>query len=62
MKELPKIEVQETGKREFELTVNGNVIGTSKSDCDTRFHRHFLDGLFLDAYELGKEVGRGPIW
>lgn len=34
MNQLPKIEVRETGKREFELLVAGNVIGTSKTDVD----------------------------
>ncbi len=59
---LPNIEVRETGKREFELLINGNVIGTSKTDVDARIHKYYLDDLFIAVYELGKDVGRGPIW
>jgi hypothetical protein len=41
----PIIEVRAAGK-EFELVVNGHVIGTNKLNCDAMFHKHFLDELF----------------
>jgi hypothetical protein len=56
---MPQATVQQLSEKEFALLVDGVQIGTSKTDCDARFHMHFLNGLFegtaprpLDVFTL----------
>ena len=51
----PKIEVREVDPKTWGLFINDILVGTNKLNCDAMLHKHFLDELFSDVYEAGKE-------
>jgi hypothetical protein len=53
----PKVET--VSDREHLLTVDGEIIGVSKTQYDALFHKHFLDRKFDEAFKAGQESMKG---
>lgn len=52
-------EIRKVSDKQFDLVINGTVIGSSKTDVDARVHMHFLDKLFEQEFDRGFERGQG---
>lgn len=44
--------------KSFRVLLDGQEIGTAKSDTDARFHMHAINAAITRAYDIGVEVGR----
>lgn len=54
---IPNIEVRQIDPKTHGLYVDDQLIGTTKTDCDARFHMHFLVKKFNEVYEAGCQEG-----
>jgi len=45
------------GEKEHTLMFGGHELGTSKTDCDARFHMHAINDALKAAYERGRQDG-----
>lgn len=50
---IPKLEVRQIDPKTHGLYVDGELIGTTKGDCDARFHMYFLERKFKDVWDAG---------
>jgi hypothetical protein len=48
-------EVVKKGEKEFEVVLGGQILGTTKTDFDARFHMHAINDALNIAYLEGQK-------